>query len=150
MKHKNNKWIVTLINSLAIVFPFVVGVLAEYLVGPGKMFFARRYSALTEFPLFRILILGVATLLGIFCGLLAEEVRIYKQQKQKPKDMIKRMWGKPRTVFALLLSPVIFHAVYIQVNSQPDTVIALLLAYQNGFFWQSVVETVKHSQTRLE
>ena len=40
---------------------------------------------------------------------------------------------------ALLISPIVFGAVYIAVSNLSDPFLALLLAFQNGFFWQSVL-----------
>ena len=41
---------------------------------------------------------------------------------------------------ALVVSPIVFYAVYNATKEQPDNVVSLLLAFQNGFFWQVILE----------
>lgn len=41
---------------------------------------------------------------------------------------------------ALIVSPIVFFAVYKATHSLPDTIVSLLLAFQNGFFWKTILE----------
>jgi hypothetical protein len=40
---------------------------------------------------------------------------------------------------ALLVAPIIFVGVYKATNTNPDKVLAALLAFQNGFFCDSIL-----------
>jgi hypothetical protein len=42
----------------------------------------------------------------------------------------------------LFVSPLIFNSVYALTNQNPETIGDFLLAYQNGFFWQTVLAGV--------
>lgn len=45
-------------------------------------------------------------------------------------------------VAALFASPLIFNSVYALTKQNPETLGDFLLAYQNGFFWQTVLAGV--------
>lgn len=47
-----------------------------------------------------------------------------------------------RLIAAVFVSPIIFNSVYSLVHQNPESVSDFLLAYQNGFFWQSVLAGV--------
>jgi hypothetical protein len=40
----------------------------------------------------------------------------------------------------VLISPIVFLAVYVAATKQPKGLLPVLLAFQNGFFWQTVLE----------
>ena len=40
----------------------------------------------------------------------------------------------------VLVSPIIFMPVYVAATKQPRGLIPLLIAFQNGFFWQAIFE----------
>ncbi len=40
----------------------------------------------------------------------------------------------------VLISPVMFLVVYVGATKQPRGLIPILVAFQNGFFWQTVLE----------
>jgi hypothetical protein len=48
-----------------------------------------------------------------------------------------RLW---KTVKALMLSPLVLYSILGMATQQPDAVVAGLFAFQNGFFWQSVLQ----------
>lgn len=41
----------------------------------------------------------------------------------------------------ILITPIIFLPVYVATTKQPRGLIPVLLAFQNGFFWQTVFES---------
>ena len=45
-----------------------------------------------------------------------------------------------RFVRALLAAPIVFVAVYVAAKSQPDPVISLIFAFQNGFFCDAIMK----------
>jgi hypothetical protein len=48
-----------------------------------------------------------------------------------------RLW---KTVKALLLSPLVLYASFGMATQHPDAIVAGLFAFQNGFFWQSILQ----------
>lgn len=44
---------------------------------------------------------------------------------------------------ALPVSPIVFFVLYNAPRSVPDNTVACLLVFQNGFFWQTVLEKRK-------
>jgi hypothetical protein len=40
----------------------------------------------------------------------------------------------------ILVSPIVFMAVYVAATKQPRGALPVLLAFQNGFFWQTVLQ----------
>ncbi len=75
----------------------------------------------------------------------------------------KAMWDSPnlkslfsfKNIKPILIAPIVFYGVYATVNTLTDDLLAVLIAFQNGFFWQSILkaEQSKHempsTQTRL-
>ena len=49
----------------------------------------------------------------------------------------------PKLIQALIVSPIIYAAVYSNLSSGPITLVSAALAFQNGFFWQSVFSTAQ-------
>ena len=56
---------------------------------------------------------------------------------------IKKVVRSTAFVTAVLVSPIVFFTLYNITRSVPDDIIAALLAFQNGFFWQTVLESAK-------
>ena len=56
--------------------------------------------------------------------------------------------SRPSLVSALSVSPMIFGMVYILAGKQPSLVLALVTAFENGFFWEVVFEERKKRSTR--
>ena len=40
----------------------------------------------------------------------------------------------------VLISPIVFMSVYVTATKQPRGLIPILVAFQNGFFWQTIIE----------
>ena len=79
----------------------------------------------------RLIYIGLAMLLGIF----TKSIISYFDNKEdtKAKHEFKGL------IKALFISPFIFFGIYFITISQPDDLVSLLLSYQNGFFWRSVL-----------
>ncbi|MDX1520524.1 MAG: hypothetical protein R3264_02760 [Anaerolineae bacterium] len=50
-----------------------------------------------------------------------------------------KMFSSSRFVMALVVTPLIFNSVYLIIGTNPETIGDYLLAFQNGFFWESVL-----------
>jgi hypothetical protein len=46
----------------------------------------------------------------------------------------------PALVRPLLVSPMVFFPVWSQASGRPRSLAAVLVAFQNGFFWQAIFE----------
>lgn len=55
----------------------------------------------------------------------------------------------------LLIAPIVFYGVYATIHTLTDSLLAVLIAFQNGFFWQSILKAEERkyatatSQARL-
>jgi hypothetical protein len=46
-------------------------------------------------------------------------------------------------VLPMLVAPIVYGAIYASLKSSTDVIPALILAFQNGFFWQDVLGGIK-------
>jgi len=49
----------------------------------------------------------------------------------------------PRIIAALLVSPIVYAAVYSHLAKDELSLLGLAIAFQNGFFWQAVFRTAQ-------
>ena len=49
----------------------------------------------------------------------------------------------PRLLGAIIVSPIVYAAVYSQLTQGDLTLLGLAIAFQNGFFWQAVFRTAQ-------
>ena len=94
----------------------------------------------TSYPL-RVLILYASMLLGIF----ARSAQEYLGDSEIVSlgHLLSFTYTSPSFVKGVLVSPIVFFAVYKLSASQPDNIVATLFAFQNGFFWQTVLGRAK-------
>ena len=52
----------------------------------------------------------------------------------------RRVMNSTAFLMAIIVSPIVFFAIYNSTAQVPDNIVALLLSFQNGFFWQTVLE----------
>ena len=79
-------------------------------------------------PLFPTLFLFLFTTFGIVTRVIWEP----------PEGTVwTRLW---KTVKALLLSPLVLYSSLGMASQHPDAIVAGLFAFQNGFFWQSILQ----------
>jgi ABC-type Na+ efflux pump permease subunit len=55
----------------------------------------------------------------------------------KGKPDVNQFW-KP-----IIISPIIYYAVYNLTANQPKNLVGVFLAFQNGFFWQTIIDNAK-------
>jgi len=51
----------------------------------------------------------------------------------------------PRLMAALIVSPIIYGAIYTRLIQNQLSILGLAMAFQNGFFWQTLFHTVQGS-----
>lgn len=81
--------------------------------------------------------------LVILAGVVAKEIWDYDQRYGKPGLRISSMTG------ALLVAPIVYTAVQPHVAPLHDslTLIGIGIAFQNGFFWQSVFASTESNSS---
>ncbi len=90
---------------------------------------------------------AVALLAGILFGTvyskLGEKATPESSQWKTVLDAVKSR-GFTRGVFA---SPIVFGGVYVGLKGQPDGVLAVIFAFQNGFFWEAILKGKPEKQS---
>ena len=88
-------------------------------------------------------ILGLAMLVGIFAGHLYPRLNQLEHHsvltifRQALKSNV--LWG------AIIACPLVYAVVYVLAKDQPDSIISATLAFENGFFCQTIIDT-KHKE----
>ncbi|MEM1325963.1 MAG: hypothetical protein AAGI23_08425 [Bacteroidota bacterium] len=88
----------------------------------------------------RIIIMGIATVMGIFSKILFEEIEKSKDFKFSIWDTTKKTISSRNFWLVLLASPVILLGLYSAVEKIDNMILVGLTAYQNGFFFKSIVK----------
>jgi hypothetical protein len=95
---------------------------------------------------FTLLILTMFT--GVIAGYLYEKA---KQSTTDHVDILRLLRGmpaSPRFIMALVISPIVFHGVLITINAATLTLADYLLAFQNGFFWETIIRGMSRPMTQ--
>lgn len=122
----------------------VLGTLMAY-AAVGSPDAAFRFNPTSpRFPLVRSLTAALAMVLGIFANAVwrALEGRA-EGDSVAPRAVLRESLLSASFLRSAVVSPIVFLLVYSLVREEPDLVVANLLAFQNGFFWEAVL----HRQT---
>ena len=89
-------------------------------------------------PISDVLLCALSMLVGIAFGVIHEQL---KGEEGQINILRKSMAAFNSAVFfrALLAAPIIFSVIYIAALKQPDPVIALIFAFENGFFCNAIL-----------
>lgn len=90
--------------------------------------------------LWRNIIFAVAMLAGIILGHLYTFITA-EQAQTIDRTMLKNAFADKRLWLSLLASPLIFGLVYVLNEHQPSSVMASLLAFENGFFCNAILKS---------
>jgi hypothetical protein len=86
----------------------------------------------------------VATICALFAGILFGVIHtVLTDKKDQNADVKKTLVSiifSARLCRALVTAPLIFGGVYAATKTQPDKIVALLFAFQNGFFCHAVMK----------
>jgi len=88
-------------------------------------------------PVVNITWLDITYLLTMIMGILAKE--IWDNINETGAISIKI----PRLIAAIIVSPIIYAAIYSKLIQNQLSLLGLAVAFQNGFFWQSVFRTIQ-------
>ncbi|UIJ70750.1 hypothetical protein [Aurantimonas sp. HBX-1] len=86
---------------------------------------------------FKIILSALAMVVGIVFGAIH---RAWGMRKNPISwAAFKLVFRSPELWRAMLLSPIVFSGVYVAAQEQPDYVLAFIVAFQSGFFCESVL-----------
>lgn len=114
-------------------------------VGGTSFVFFDRGGAAAPLPLLDVILSAAAMLLGVVFGSMHEHLKGAKAD-ESPYRLAAQALNTPTFVRSLLASPIIFAAVYLAAQKQPDQVIALIFAFQNGFFCNAILQRRRVAQ----
>lgn len=121
----------------ALLFPFFIGYVASYYY-PGGFALAQNSSASNASP-WGIALLTVLMIVGIFSSFVFEKAKKSRRDGTPVSLKLTSILTDFQFVAALFVSPLIFNSIYALIGQNPETLGDFLLAYQNGFFWQTVL-----------
>jgi hypothetical protein len=124
----------------ALLFPFVVGYLASYYY-PGGFALAQGSEGSNANPC-GIALLAALMIVGIFSSFVFEKAKKSRRDGTPISLKLASIVTDFQFVAALFVSPLIFNSIYALVGQNPESLGDFLLAYQNGFFWQTVLAGV--------
>ncbi len=84
----------------------------------------------------------IAMLAGIISQYVFEKAKDARDSKINLRSVLSRMVTNSRFIMALFVSPLIFNSIYLIIGANPQSIGDYLLAFQNGFFWQSVISGI--------
>jgi hypothetical protein len=80
----------------------------------------------------------------MLAGIVASAVYDHMKELQSKKSRFKlskllaSFGDNPRLWMAICVSPLVFFVTYQAIAQLPDDTVAMLYAFQNGFFWESI------------
>lgn len=138
---KKGRKINLIFTILGLLFlAFVVYVSAVYTASRGEPRFLAPPSESSEFSFLNISLVIAFMYLGIFSSNIFEKAKSSPDGKINLKSEVINMFYSSKFVMALVVSPLVFGSVYTVVGENPQDLGDFLLGFQNGFFWQSIVD----------
>ena len=99
--------------------------------------------AITSSIILKNIIIGLSTFLGI-----ASRHLLKKLEKEKSQiniiDVLKNFFKTKDLWISIIICPVILVTVFKSVEQVPDNLLAYLFAYQNGFFFNSIISGIQN------
>ena len=122
---------------------FIVGIF-YYLSLNGDQGFSHFLPGSTEspsqsLPLGRVLLSVLAMVIGMLFGALYEQIGSQKDSISFRNEIL-TVLKSSRLFRSLLAAPILFVGVYTAAQSQPDLVVSLIFAFQNGFFCDAIMK----------
>ena len=82
---------------------------------------------------------SIGTVLGIWSKSLYDVVTQNTSTTQTLWSVLSASFQVPTLVLSIIVAPVIIGVFYGNIRSQPDLFFSFVVAYQNGFFWKTVL-----------
>ena len=107
----------------------------------GKRLSEFGFSPLVQDQTSWVAVCGLALMMffGIFASHAFEQVRSPHASILHIGSVIRGMVSGKPFLMSVILSPLVFNAIIIAVGENPTRISDYLLAFQNGFFWQTVM-----------
>lgn len=93
----------------------------------------------------RFLTLIVVMVVGVVCSYIFETAKKAGPTINVPTELAK-MFSSSRFIMALVVAPLIFNSIYATIGLNPQTLGDYLLAFQNGFFWETIMYGLSKTQ----
>jgi|SRR5215469_10581499 len=129
----------TLAVGLVLLFAIPASVFLWVLGLPDGLLYFDEHS--TSGPVLSPYLMSLAMLAGILFGVAHEELRTVRAVQFR--SLAKNILAKPGLYRAFLAAPIVFSGVYAFAKSSADPIIALVFAFQNGFFCEALLK--RHS-----
>lgn len=123
--------------SLGLIVLALANFIGSYFY-PGGFLFAQGPSQ-DGSSLSPIVLLAALMLIGIVSSFIFERARSPEALGATIGENLRTSLTDFRLIAAVFVSPMIFNSVYALVGQAPDSISDYLLAYQNGFFWQTIL-----------
>jgi hypothetical protein len=81
-------------------------------------------------------------IVGIFSSFVFAKASRARDDGVPASVHLREIFSDLEFVAALFVSPLIFNSIYALTKQNPESVADYLLAYQNGFFWHTVLAGV--------
>jgi len=130
-----------LLSIVAILFLTALTLLTLRYLSKGDLLLAQEAIVSPWRPLLRAVGMALTMVAGIVSSLLAERVTSGKETNIWRE--LKGVFKSTQFILAVVVAPIVFNAFYVSVSEIPRGLPDFMLAYQNGFFWQSVLERVR-------
>jgi|ERR1035438_4396956 hypothetical protein len=88
--------------------------------------------------------------LAMLTGMAARSIHMHLQIH--PSASLRRIWAKSTNSNgfrrSVIVSPIVFFVIYSAAREQPDKIVSFCLAFQNGFFWETIFDKAKPLETQ--
>ncbi len=101
----------------------------------GYSFFSAAISSDERALRWRTVAFFIAMLAGVVCG----EFHRQAITRGGTAGILRATFRSTRLIAGLAASPIVFGVVYVLCRAHPDALLAGLLSFENGFFWNTVL-----------
>jgi hypothetical protein len=103
-------------------------------------------TAQNPLPILDTVLAIIAMVIGITFGVLHTALEPSEAVKLPLKQKIANALVSAQLVRSLIAAPLIFCGIYAATKTQPDRVVAMLFAFQNGFFCNAILKSKLNPQ----
>lgn len=127
-------------NIVGAAFAAIFPLLVWWLIAPSASMMTPSEAHANSTPHgWFMLVVGLAMVIGILFGHIHGSL---KQESKGPSiaSLIGRTFQEPSLYRSLLAAPLVFGGIYSTTMQTADPVVALIFAFQNGFFCETLVK----------
>ncbi len=141
-----NQWFSGLVG---VILLFIITYIAQvYLAakGAGEI---PNFSETDPQVWLRVALLAIFMLIGVVCNYVFDRAKKATEDSIDIRDELIKMLSNPKFIMAIVIAPLTFNSIYVVIGDNPQTIGDYLLAFQNGFFWQSVISTTINTRSSM-